>query len=79
VSTDAAGNVVSLAGYNVDDYRVFGNTRCGDNTTGSGTYATVCNSWTSGYFTASLIPVPAAVWMFGSAVGLLGWIRRRAR
>jgi hypothetical protein len=79
VSTDAAGNVVSLAGYNVDDYRVFRNTRCGDNTTGSGTYATVCNSWTSGYFTASLIPVPAAVWMFGSAVGLLGWIRRRAR
>jgi hypothetical protein len=24
------------------------------------------------------VPVPAAVWMFGSALGLLGWIRRRA-
>ena len=24
------------------------------------------------------IPVPAAVWLFGSALGLLGWIRRRA-
>ena len=25
----------------------------------------------------SPIPVPAAVWLFGSALGLLGWIRRR--
>ena len=24
------------------------------------------------------IPVPAAVWLFGSALGLLGWIRRKA-
>jgi hypothetical protein len=24
------------------------------------------------------IPVPAAVWLFGSALGLLGWVRRRA-
>ena len=24
------------------------------------------------------IPVPAAVWLFGSALGLLGWARRRA-
>lgn len=24
------------------------------------------------------IPVPAAVWLFGSALGLLGWMRRRA-
>jgi hypothetical protein len=27
---------------------------------------------------ATLVPVPAAVWLFGSALGLLGWIRRRA-
>ena len=26
----------------------------------------------------SVIPVPAAVWLFGSALGLLGWMRRRA-
>lgn len=51
VSTDASGNVVSVAGFNVDDYRVFNNTRCGDNTDGSGSYSTLCNSWTSGYFT----------------------------
>ena len=27
-------------------------------------------------FTPAVIPVPAAVWLFGSALGLLGWIRR---
>jgi len=27
--------------------------------------------------TFSVVPVPAAVWLFGSALGLLGWIRRR--
>jgi len=26
---------------------------------------------------ASIVPVPAAVWLFGSALGLLGWVRRR--
>ena len=27
-------------------------------------------------FTA--VPVPAAVWLFGSALGVLGWMRRKA-
>ncbi len=27
--------------------------------------------------TLGVIPVPAAVWLFGSALGLLGWLRRR--
>lgn len=26
----------------------------------------------------TVIPVPAAVWLFGSALGLLGWVRRKA-
>ena len=26
---------------------------------------------------ANIVPVPAAVWLFGSGLGLLGWIRRR--
>jgi len=28
-------------------------------------------------FTAAIVPVPAAVWLFGSALGLLAWVRRR--
>lgn len=27
--------------------------------------------------TQPIVPVPAAVWLFGSALGLLGWVRRR--
>jgi hypothetical protein len=30
------------------------------------------------YMTFTVVPVPAAVWLLGSALGLLGWIRRRA-
>jgi hypothetical protein len=25
----------------------------------------------------SVVPVPGAVWLFGSAIGVLGWARRR--
>ena len=33
---------------------------------------------TSGQFAGSTpVPVPAAVWLFGSALGMLGWVRRR--
>jgi hypothetical protein len=28
--------------------------------------------------TVSVVPIPGAVWLFGSALGLLGWIRRKA-
>ncbi|MGI9342496.1 MAG: hypothetical protein ACR2QV_06570 [Gammaproteobacteria bacterium] len=30
-----------------------------------------------GSWTVSPVPVPAAAWLFGSALGLLGWLRRR--
>lgn len=32
---------------------------------------------TYGSADVNVIPVPAAVWLFGSALGLLGWVRRR--
>ncbi len=33
---------------------------------------------TSGKFAgSSVVPIPAAAWMFGSALGLLGWVRRQ--
>jgi hypothetical protein len=25
---------------------------------------------------ASVVPIPAAVWLFGSGLGLLGWMRK---
>jgi hypothetical protein len=31
----------------------------------------------SGAIGISVVPIPAAVWLFGSALGALGWIRRR--
>ncbi len=34
---------------------------------------------TSGKFAGStVVPVPAAVWLFGSALGMLAWLRRRS-
>ncbi|MEZ5565714.1 MAG: PEP-CTERM sorting domain-containing protein [Gammaproteobacteria bacterium] len=32
---------------------------------------------TAGHFLVRPVPVPATVWLFGSALGLLGWARRR--
>ena len=29
-------------------------------------------------FSSSIVPVPATVWLLGSALGVLGWIRRKA-
>ncbi len=28
--------------------------------------------------TAAVVPIPAAVWLFGSALGVMGWMRRKA-
>jgi len=39
---------------------------------------TLNNSLMYATLNSTPIPVPAAVWLFGSALGLLGWARRRA-
>jgi hypothetical protein len=35
-------------------------------------------SWTGDSITVNIVPIPAAVWLFGSGLGLLGWMRRRS-
>jgi hypothetical protein len=37
----------------------------------------VPQSLTIDNFSASIVPIPAAVWLFGSALAGLGWLRRR--
>jgi len=32
---------------------------------------------TAPYWTTTVIPIPAAIWLFGSCLGWLGWLRRR--
>jgi hypothetical protein len=34
-------------------------------------------SWASDSVTVKVVPIPAAVWLFGSGLGLLGFLRRR--
>jgi hypothetical protein len=63
VSTDGGGNVVNVEAYYLIQYDII-----------SPGY----NSWVGGILSfTQVIPVPAAVWLFGSALGLLGWMRRR--
>jgi hypothetical protein len=29
------------------------------------------------YLSIQVVPIPATTWLFGSALGLMGWMRRR--
>lgn len=66
VSTNASGNIVGVEGWWTQDYRI---------EFGAPDDPAFGNSYQAGHFT--VVPVPAAVWLFGSALGLLGWVRRR--
>lgn len=35
-------------------------------------------TWSGDSVTLNIVPVPAAVWLFASALGVLGWLRRKA-
>jgi hypothetical protein len=67
-SATSSGNFVAASGYNWS--------RAYEWPSGGDAYAN------SGYalnstFNVSQVPIPAAVWLFGSGLGLLGWFRRR--
>ena len=34
--------------------------------------------WKLDNISVNIVPIPAAVWLFGSALGLLGWARQRS-
>jgi hypothetical protein len=35
------------------------------------------SSWAGDSITLNIVPIPAAVWLFGSALAGLGWMRRK--
>jgi hypothetical protein len=45
------------------------------------TPGTYVSSWTGDTITLNVqaVPIPAAAWLFGSALGVLGWMRSKAK
>ena len=59
---------------------VLGNASCNAYAPGNANGCATVGGFNTGYrFTLSTVPVPGAVWLFGSALGLLGAARRRAK
>lgn len=70
----------SSAGYNSNQFEIIDITPDGT-VYGNGRLAGSVGGATSrmGFkMTSEVVPIPAAVWLFGSALGVMGWIRRRS-
>ena len=67
LSTDADGNIVAAEAFFTREFLL-------------PDYPDLPPSWRGGTisFTGSVVPVPPAVWLLGSALGLLGWLRRKS-
>jgi hypothetical protein len=59
----------SYTGIDRLEFTSFGGVDSEPGDAGSGTHFVMDN------FTYSVVPIPAAVWLFGSGLGLLGWMR----
>lgn len=64
-----------LAGKTIDGIYIEYNQILNDR--GDVAFRTVFTDGSDAIYLASVIPVPPAVWLFGSALGLLGWLRRK--
>jgi len=82
VTTDCTGNLcgsISALNLDMERYRlIIAYDGSFSSFTGDFQGQTNNNSMVYATLDSAPIPVPAAVWLFGSALGLLGWVRRRA-
>lgn len=74
ISLDADGKLVDGFAILVDERRLLATNPFAELIFGTGP-----NSWQATTMNFVLVPVPAAVWLFGSALGLMAFLRRRAQ
>ena len=67
----------NLTGFNGVDFLLVGTTPF-ENTYGDGLLPGGARSNFGFSRMTAVIPIPATVWLFGSALGLLGWLRRKS-
>lgn len=71
----ASGDVINYSGFLADgDYQINVNAGVGHPNSGGADFDFTGEFGTS---EVAFVPIPAAVWLFGSGLGFLGWMRRR--